>query len=130
MVLLVLSYVVLNNILAFITIFVSTFCIFLILSKAPKEVKITVDSHGIIFDNREFFWGELTAWTVVKYVDNQYEFAFQTKIMQEPFISFFVTEDNAKKFDLETLFSQKLRMVDNLIMNNPVEVFIRWIGLK
>jgi hypothetical protein len=130
LVLLVLSFLVLKDILAFVTIFVAALALFFILSKPPVPLNIQITNTGLGIDNREFPWTAIKAWTIVKYTDNQNEFLFQTNSIQEPFIGFFVVNNFENSLAIENFLSQKVQYKEGLILDNPIEIFIRWIGLK
>jgi hypothetical protein len=130
LVLLVLSFLVLKDILAFVTIFVAALALFFILSKPPIPLNIQITDTGLSIDNREFPWTSIKAWTIVKYTDNQNEFLFQTNSIQEPFIGFFVVNNFENSLAIENFLSQKVQYKEGLILDNPIEIFIRWIGLK
>jgi hypothetical protein len=130
LVLLVLSFLVLKDILAFVTIFVAALALFFILSKPPVPLNIKITNTGLGIDNREFPWTAIKAWTIVKYTDNQNEFLFQTSSIQEPFIGFFVVNNFENSLAIENFLSQKVQYKEGLILDNPIEIFIRWIGLK
>jgi hypothetical protein len=130
LVLLVLSFLVLKDILAFICIFISALALFFILSKPPTSLKVQISEKSIFIDGREFVWSDIRYWTIVKYVDNQNEFLFQTNKVQEPFVGFFVVNNFENSLAIENFLNQKIPYKEGLIMDNPIEIFIRWIGLK
>jgi hypothetical protein len=130
LVLLVLSFLVLKDFLAFVCIFLAAFALFFILSKPPTPLKIQFNDSGVMIGERVFGWIDIASWTIIKYTDDQCEYIFQTKKIQEPFVGFFMPNNFEVKANLDSVLRQKIPFQENLILDNPIEIFIRWIGLK
>lgn len=124
----ILSYYLYTNPVATIVIFISSIILFIYYTQPPSRLMVEITDNYLKINSEIYYLNEIASWTYAEF-DNFYEIMFKTNKLNA-INYFYLSKHNPNTESFVLLLSEKCQYDEDLYFKDPIQNFMKLIGLK
>lgn len=124
----ILSYFLYTNPVATITIFISSVFLFIYYTQPPSRQMVELTNEYLKINSELYYLNDIQVWTAQEF-ENLYEIMIKTNKI-DSITYFYLSKHNPNTQPFIELMGERCRYDDDLYFKDPIQNFMKFIGLK
>ncbi len=124
----ILSYFLYKNPVPTITIFISSVFLFIYYTQPPARQMVEITNDFLKINSEIYYLNDIQAWTIGEF-ENLYEIMIKTNKL-DSITYFYLSKHNPNTQPFMEFLSEKCKFDEDLYFKDPIQNFMKLIGLK